>query len=230
MPAGHVILVQTCLKPVSHCFGQSYQKQQESSFQELLLRDLNDKSAELERQINVIRNVANHEIQTLREKVAALQAENAKERNRHQDIIDQLAEKTRNFQKLQELYDKIKRRSIQPQSGSLPPSYASTNTASRTVSNVYGSSRRPHGFGDSSHGGVNPLGDHHGSHGVNIGNSGPPTPATLSNARDHARDVGMSWRAMAAGGARGNNNPPTPFFAATNAAGRQTGRRTVRVD
>ncbi|KAJ3217967.1 hypothetical protein HDU67_006995 [Dinochytrium kinnereticum] len=91
------------------CFW-SYQKTQEALFHESSLTDLNARYSDLERQIHMIRNVANHEIQ-----VTSLQEEQARSVKKYQDLNEQLQDKNRQFAKLQQLYDKLKQRTMQTQ-------------------------------------------------------------------------------------------------------------------
>ncbi|KAI9006116.1 hypothetical protein BC832DRAFT_620961 [Gaertneriomyces semiglobifer] len=89
-----------------------YQTTQEAYFQEMIYKSLGDKYAQLERQIQNIVREANTEIQGLRDKLIALQKEQELEQHRNHELGEQYAEKSRQFQKLQAMYDKLKRRAL----------------------------------------------------------------------------------------------------------------------
>ncbi|KAJ3293306.1 hypothetical protein HK104_004607, partial [Borealophlyctis nickersoniae] len=67
----------------------------------MIYRNLDEKYAQLERQVQNIVREANQEIQNLREKLAGLTKEQEIEKRRNHELAEQYAEKGRQFQKLQ---------------------------------------------------------------------------------------------------------------------------------
>ncbi|KAJ3276980.1 hypothetical protein HDV01_000032 [Terramyces sp. JEL0728] len=77
---------------------------QEAAYQEIVRKGLNDKCADLERKVQQVIRDANQEL-------GGLLKEREMERRRHHELSEQFAEKSRQFQKLQSMYDKLKRKS-----------------------------------------------------------------------------------------------------------------------
>ncbi|KAJ3056904.1 hypothetical protein HK097_003064 [Rhizophlyctis rosea] len=98
-----------------------YQTTQEACFQEMIYRNLDEKYTQLEHQVQTVVREANHEIQSLRDRLNGLTKEQEMEKRRNHELSEQYAEKGRQFQKLQLMYDKLKRRTLLAQQGN-PPS------------------------------------------------------------------------------------------------------------
>ncbi|TPX58974.1 hypothetical protein PhCBS80983_g02812 [Powellomyces hirtus] len=92
-----------------------YQTTQEACFQEMIYKNLSEKYSQLERQVQSIIREANQEIQGKSKSITALQKAQEAEKLRNHELAEQYAEKGRQFQKLQLMYDKLKRRSISQQ-------------------------------------------------------------------------------------------------------------------
>ncbi|TPX36159.1 hypothetical protein SmJEL517_g01653 [Synchytrium microbalum] len=115
----------------------AYQMTQETCFQEMMYKQLDEKYTALERQVHAIVREANHEITGLREKVVSkldlidhgrlnyqnsgtnhfftltdLQKDFELEKHRNHELADNYAEKGKQLQKLQQMYEKTKRRAL----------------------------------------------------------------------------------------------------------------------
>ncbi|KAH0839722.1 hypothetical protein J3R83DRAFT_660 [Lanmaoa asiatica] len=89
-----------------------YQIHQENSFQHAVTRNLNDKNAQLQKQLeNVIRE-ANGEINLLGSKVAELERDLELERRRVHELQDTSREREKEYQKLKAQLDRVKRRAL----------------------------------------------------------------------------------------------------------------------
>ncbi|KAK6096473.1 hypothetical protein MT418_003305 [Batrachochytrium dendrobatidis] len=89
-----------------------YQVSQEAAYQAMVRKDLDDQCSKLERQLQSLVREANQEIAALQESLSSTVKTNELEKRRHHELAEQFAEKTRQFQKLQALYDKLKRKSL----------------------------------------------------------------------------------------------------------------------
>ncbi|CAG8507136.1 28958_t:CDS:2 [Gigaspora margarita] len=98
------IIMEICSRALSFW---TYQTTQENCFQEMLYRDLEDKYADLEKQVQVL-------IRESESEVNALQKDMELEKRKTHDLNEQLQEKGRQLSKLQSMYDKLKRRSLVP--------------------------------------------------------------------------------------------------------------------
>ncbi|KAJ3321771.1 hypothetical protein HDV06_003920 [Boothiomyces sp. JEL0866] len=76
---------------------------EEAAYQEIVQRGLNEKCNDYERKMQLLIREANQEL-------AGLLKEREMERRRHHELTEQFAEKSRQFQKLQSMYDKLKRK------------------------------------------------------------------------------------------------------------------------
>ncbi|KAG0705412.1 hypothetical protein DFH29DRAFT_1067404 [Suillus ampliporus] len=126
------LIMEICSRALS--FWQ-YQVHQESSFQQAVIRNLNDKQAQLQKQLdNVIREgdtlpafdslhsqlLANGEINLLSNKVAELERDMELERRKVHELQDSSREREKEYQKLKAQYDKAKRKSLLAPSAGLP--------------------------------------------------------------------------------------------------------------
>ncbi|KAI0939068.1 hypothetical protein AcV5_000586 [Taiwanofungus camphoratus] len=103
------IILEICSRAMS--FWQ-YQVHQEHSFQHAVYRNLNEKNAQLQKQLeNVIRE-ANGEINLLNNKVSQLERDLELERRNLASHQDSLRERDKEYQKLKTQYDKIKRKAL----------------------------------------------------------------------------------------------------------------------
>ncbi|TPX51471.1 hypothetical protein SeMB42_g00705 [Synchytrium endobioticum] len=90
----------------------SYQMTQETCFQEMMYKQLDEKYTSLERQVQAIVREANHEITGLREKVSNLQKDLELEKHRNHELSENFADKGKQLQKLQQMYEKSRRRAL----------------------------------------------------------------------------------------------------------------------
>ncbi|KAN0097661.1 hypothetical protein V8E55_002107 [Tylopilus felleus] len=103
------IIMEICSRALS--FWQ-YQIHQENSFQHAVTRNLNDKNAQLQKQLeNVIRE-ANGEINLLGSKVAELERDLELERRKVHELQDTSREREKEYQKLKAQLDRVKRRAL----------------------------------------------------------------------------------------------------------------------
>ncbi|KAG5457010.1 MAG: hypothetical protein BJ554DRAFT_3092, partial [Olpidium bornovanus] len=100
----------------------SYQGVQESLYQKMIQQDLRERIQRLEVQLKGVVNDAQTQVgreyfgdvlsTVLCEKINALQSNLAEQRNRNQDMMEQYAEKDRQYVKLQELYDRLRKKTM----------------------------------------------------------------------------------------------------------------------
>ncbi|KAG8218440.1 hypothetical protein J3R82DRAFT_4066, partial [Butyriboletus roseoflavus] len=89
-----------------------YQIHQENSFQHAVTRNLNDKNAQLQKQLeNVIRE-ANGELNLLGSKVSELERDLELERRKIHELQDTSREREKEYQKLKAQLDRVKRRAL----------------------------------------------------------------------------------------------------------------------
>nr|CAG8449202.1 11456_t:CDS:10 [Entrophospora candida] len=105
------IIVEICSRSLSFW---TYQTTQEAYFQKMLYKNLQEKCSQLEKQMQSVIRDAQEEIASLKSKVQAIQKDLELEKHKNHDFAEQLQEKTRQFSKLQIMYDKLKRRSLVP--------------------------------------------------------------------------------------------------------------------
>ncbi|KAH6570200.1 hypothetical protein BASA83_007465 [Batrachochytrium salamandrivorans] len=118
-----------------------YQVSQESVYQAMLFKDLDEQCSKLERQMQSLVREANQEIAALQENLAQTVKANEMEKHRHHDLAEQLAEKTRQFLKLQTIYDKLKRKTMIAQRKEIQ-THVTTPESSPSASFIY-SQRQP---------------------------------------------------------------------------------------
>lgn len=83
-----------------------------SSFQQAVIRNLNDKQAQLQKQLDNVIREANGEINLLSNKVAELERDMELERRKVHELQDSSREREKEYQKLKAQYDKAKRKSL----------------------------------------------------------------------------------------------------------------------
>ncbi|CAB5376428.1 unnamed protein product [Rhizophagus irregularis] len=105
------LVVEICSRALSFW---TYQTTQEACFQEMLYKNLEEKYTQLEKQVQGVMRDAQSEITSLRAKLQALQKDMELEKRKTHDLAEQLQEKSRQFSKLQIMYDKLKRRTLVP--------------------------------------------------------------------------------------------------------------------
>ncbi|KAF8845740.1 hypothetical protein BDN67DRAFT_296381 [Paxillus ammoniavirescens] len=136
------IIMEICSRALS--FWQ-YQIHQENSFQQAVTRNLNDKNAQLQKQLeNVIRE-ANGEINLLGNKVAELDRDLELERRKVRELQDASREREKEYQKLKAQHDKVKRKALlapdAPRAGALAghginPFHRAPSNQTRTAGEV----------------------------------------------------------------------------------------------
>ncbi|KAI9723940.1 MAG: hypothetical protein M1812_000658 [Candelaria pacifica] len=90
----------------------SYQATQEIVYQEYLAKTLTDKYATLSSHMDKIIHDANTEISTLHNKLSSLQLEQNDLQKKNHELVEAFREKSRKHIQTQELYDKLKRRTL----------------------------------------------------------------------------------------------------------------------
>ncbi|KAK5670763.1 hypothetical protein BDV3_005041 [Batrachochytrium dendrobatidis] len=122
-----------------------YQVSQEAAYQAMVRKDLDDQCSKLERQLQSLVREANQEIAALQESLSSTVKTNELEKRRHHELAEQFAEKTRQFQKLQALYDKLKRKSLVAQQ---KDGHSTAIPADLTPSSNFNYSQHPPHFGN----------------------------------------------------------------------------------
>ncbi|RKF62916.1 E3 ubiquitin-protein ligase CCNB1IP1 [Erysiphe neolycopersici] len=102
---------------IVECAGRAlsfwaYQTTQEIVYQEYCAKNLTNKYAALNSQMDKIIHDANSELSNLRSKISSIQSEQESLRQKNRDLAQQLRERTRKHHETQELYDKLKRRTL----------------------------------------------------------------------------------------------------------------------
>ncbi|KAG9294629.1 hypothetical protein G9A89_008108 [Geosiphon pyriformis] len=105
------IVMEICTRALSFW---TYQTTQEACFQEILYKNLEEKYTQIEKNLQGVMRDAQAEINTLSDRVSALQKDIELEKRKSHDLSEQLQEKGRQFSKLQVMYDKLKRRTLVP--------------------------------------------------------------------------------------------------------------------
>ncbi|RDB23263.1 E3 ubiquitin-protein ligase CCNB1IP1 [Hypsizygus marmoreus] len=103
------IILEICTRAIS--FWQ-YQIFQEHSFQQAVVRNLNDKGVQLQKQLDNVVREANSEIALLNSKTAELERDLELERRKIRELQDGSKEREREYQKLKLLHDKFKRKAL----------------------------------------------------------------------------------------------------------------------
>ncbi|KAF5393729.1 hypothetical protein D9757_000258 [Collybiopsis confluens] len=94
------------------------------SFQQAVLRNVNDKSAQLQKQLDNVVREANGEISLLNNKLTELERDLEVERRKVRDLQDSMREREKEYQKLKAQHDKIKRKALLgPNLGSNDPTF-----------------------------------------------------------------------------------------------------------
>ncbi|KAF9468875.1 hypothetical protein BDZ94DRAFT_1152879 [Collybia nuda] len=91
------IILEICTRAIS--FWQ-YQIYQESSFQQAVVRNINDKNAQLQKQLESVVREANGEISLLNNKAGELERDLELERRKSRELQDASREREREYQKL----------------------------------------------------------------------------------------------------------------------------------
>ncbi|KZF19314.1 hypothetical protein L228DRAFT_214835, partial [Xylona heveae TC161] len=90
----------------------TYQATQEIVYQEYLSKSLTEKYTVLSNQMDKLIHDANSEISNMQHRFSALSVEQDDLQRKHHEVIEALREKSRKCIQLQELYDKLKRRTL----------------------------------------------------------------------------------------------------------------------
>jgi len=102
-------ILEICSRAIS--FWQ-YQIHQENSFQHAVVRSINDKNAQMQKQLENVVREANGEISLLSSKVSELERDLELERRKIRDLQDTSRERDKEYQKLKAQHDKIKRKAL----------------------------------------------------------------------------------------------------------------------
>ncbi|TFK55867.1 hypothetical protein OE88DRAFT_668480 [Heliocybe sulcata] len=105
-----------------------YQTHQENSFQQAVLRNLNDKNAQLQKQLDNVLREANSEISLLGNKISELERDLELERRKVRDLQDASRERDKEYQKLKTQYDRVKRKALLGSSAAAQDMPAGMNT------------------------------------------------------------------------------------------------------
>ncbi|EPT01452.1 hypothetical protein FOMPIDRAFT_1120485 [Fomitopsis schrenkii] len=89
-----------------------YQIHQEASFQHAVYRNVNEKNAQLQKQLDNVIREANGEISLLNNKITELERDLELERRKAAGLQDSLKDRDKEYQKLKAQYDKIKRKAL----------------------------------------------------------------------------------------------------------------------
>jgi len=89
-----------------------YQIHQENSFQHAVVRSINDKNAQLQKQLENLVREADSEINLLTGKLSDVERDLDLERRRNRDLQETSRERDKEYQKLKAQYDKLKRRAL----------------------------------------------------------------------------------------------------------------------
>ncbi|KAH8106168.1 hypothetical protein BXZ70DRAFT_420922 [Cristinia sonorae] len=103
------VVLEICSRAMS--FWQ-YQMHQELSFQQTVLRTINDKSAYLQKELDNAVREARGQISLLNNKLAEIERDFDLERRKTTSLQDSLKDREKEYQKLKVLYDKIKRKAL----------------------------------------------------------------------------------------------------------------------
>ncbi|KAI9821891.1 MAG: hypothetical protein M1827_002473 [Pycnora praestabilis] len=139
----------------------SYQATQEVVYQEYLAKTLTEKYTNMSTQMDKIIHDANSEISSLHNKLSALELDQDNLQKKNHELVEAFREKSRKHLQTQELYNKLKRRTLLAQV---------QTAASDSVDQTY----QPTSFG--------PL---HGAVGSLSGNQQVPAPATSRRQRQN---------------------------------------------
>ncbi|GLB33523.1 putative chiasma assembly protein [Lyophyllum shimeji] len=102
-------ILEICSRAIS--FWQ-YQIFQENAFQQAVMRSLNDKNAQLQKQLENVVREANGEISLLNNKIAELERDLELERRKVRELQDSSRDREKEYQKLKLLHDKLKRKAL----------------------------------------------------------------------------------------------------------------------
>ncbi|KII95823.1 hypothetical protein PLICRDRAFT_129839 [Plicaturopsis crispa FD-325 SS-3] len=103
------IILEICGRAIA--FWQ-YQIHQENSFQQAVVRNLNDKSAQAQKQLDNVVREANGEIGLLGNKVSELERDLEVERRKVRDLQDASRERDKEYTRLKTQFDRIKRKAL----------------------------------------------------------------------------------------------------------------------
>ncbi|KAF7329939.1 hypothetical protein MKEN_00257800 [Mycena kentingensis (nom. inval.)] len=127
------IILEICSRAISFWQYQSHQETfvpqsrlslltPRSSFQQAVVRNVNDKNAQLQKQLENVVREANGEINLLNNKNAELMRDVELERRKVHDLQEAARERDKEYQKLKAQLDKIKRKALlAPQNASVSP-------------------------------------------------------------------------------------------------------------
>ncbi|KAF8165040.1 hypothetical protein B0H34DRAFT_220653 [Crassisporium funariophilum] len=102
-------ILEICSRAIS--FWQ-YQVHQENTFQQAVVRNVNDKNAQLQKQLDNVVREANGEMNLLNNKKAELERDLELERRKVRELQEGSRERDKEYQKLKIQFDKIKRKAL----------------------------------------------------------------------------------------------------------------------
>ncbi|CAO0793698.1 unnamed protein product [Mucor circinelloides] len=105
------IILDICMRAVAF---YEYQTSQEISFRTMIQKNVQEKYKILKDQFDIATRDLNHIIKVEKEKISAVKKDFELERLKCQQIAAKFDEKSKQFQKLQTMYEKLKRKSINP--------------------------------------------------------------------------------------------------------------------
>jgi len=103
------VVLDICGRAIS--FWQ-YQIHQENIFQQAVLKNVNDKSTQLQKQLDNVIREANNEINILTTKLSSVEHDLDVERLKQRELQANLLDKDKEYQKLKNHYDRIKRKAL----------------------------------------------------------------------------------------------------------------------
>ncbi|PVF94763.1 hypothetical protein CPB86DRAFT_712559 [Serendipita vermifera] len=95
------IILQICERAISFW---EYQSRQESAFQQAVLKSVNDKSAQCQKQLDSVIREANSELGLLNSKLSGLERDLELERHKNRELQAQLKERDKEYSKLKVKY------------------------------------------------------------------------------------------------------------------------------
>ncbi|XP_065829501.1 E3 ubiquitin-protein ligase CCNB1IP1-like [Oscarella lobularis] len=105
------VVMEICSRAISFW---SYQACYERTYQEYVSSHAKEKCAQLKQHYEQALSRSQSELQSLKQQLLGVKKENDEEKKRYSDISEKLLERNRQYQKLQAMYDNLRRRAITP--------------------------------------------------------------------------------------------------------------------
>ncbi|KAL5530182.1 hypothetical protein ACEPAF_6439 [Sanghuangporus sanghuang] len=106
------LILEICGRALSFWQYQTHQEYGISSFQQAVLKNMNERNAQLQKQLDNVIREANGELSLLNNKLQGLERELEIERRKIREMQDAARERDKEYQKLKNHYDKIKRKAL----------------------------------------------------------------------------------------------------------------------